>query len=141
MSPGPSWGTFLPWSRACNGRIAVGILCSVRVTAREDARHGFSGTYRVPAVQAHDHFPRVAPGVHAGHGRSDVGTGKARSSEHLLALVVLLKSFQKLGYFPDLDEVPQLVVEHVRGLLELGEDVEPPARFDAYGRATAGFRP
>lgn len=51
--------------------------------------------------------------------------GKARSAEHLLALVVLLKSYQKLGYFPDLDEVPPLVVEHVRGLLELGEDVEP----------------
>lgn len=28
--------------------------------------------------------------------------GKARSPEHLLALVVLLKSYQKLGYFPDL---------------------------------------
>ncbi|GGV57106.1 hypothetical protein GCM10010245_90190 [Streptomyces spectabilis] len=51
--------------------------------------------------------------------------GKARSAEHLLALVVLLKSYQKLGYFPDLDEVPQLVVEHVRGLLELGGEVEP----------------
>ncbi|MEU9005376.1 DUF4158 domain-containing protein [Streptomyces sp. NPDC048551] len=51
--------------------------------------------------------------------------GKARSPEHLLALVVLLKSYQKLGYFPDLDEVPKLVVEHVRGLLELGAQVEP----------------
>lgn len=29
------------------------------------------------------------------------------------------------GCFPDLDEVPRLVVEHVRGLLELGEEVEP----------------
>ncbi|MFD6230527.1 DUF4158 domain-containing protein [Streptomyces sp. NPDC060232] len=27
--------------------------------------------------------------------------------------------------FPDLDEVPKLVVEHVRGLLELGDEVEP----------------
>ncbi|MFC8095412.1 DUF4158 domain-containing protein [Streptomyces sp. NPDC057301] len=51
--------------------------------------------------------------------------GKARSPEHLLALVVLLKSYQKLGYFPDLDDVPKLVVEHVRGLLELGDEVEP----------------
>ncbi|MGW3622532.1 DUF4158 domain-containing protein [Streptomyces sp. NPDC000880] len=31
--------------------------------------------------------------------------GKARSAEHVLALVVLLKSYQKLGYFPDLAEV------------------------------------
>ncbi|MBQ1095040.1 Tn3 family transposase [Streptomyces sp. b94] len=51
--------------------------------------------------------------------------GKARSAEHLLALVVLLKSYQKLGYFPDLSEVPHVVVEHVRGLLELGDEVEP----------------
>jgi hypothetical protein len=51
--------------------------------------------------------------------------GKARSSEHLLALVVLLKSYQKLGYFPDLGEVPELVVGHVRGLLELDESVSP----------------
>ncbi len=56
--------------------------------------------------------------------------GKARSPEHLLALVVLLKSFQKLGYFPSLDEVPELVVGHVRGLLGLEEAVRP--RHDAY---------
>ena len=36
-----------------------------------------------------------------------------RSPEHLLALVVLLKSYQRLGYFPDLFEVPLVVVEHV----------------------------
>ncbi|MGW1710047.1 DUF4158 domain-containing protein [Streptomyces sp. NPDC002206] len=51
--------------------------------------------------------------------------GKARSAEHLLALVVLLKSYQKLGCFPDLAEVPALVVEHVRDLLGLGEEVAP----------------
>ncbi|MBZ6476415.1 Tn3 family transposase [Streptomyces griseocarneus] len=51
--------------------------------------------------------------------------GKARPAEHVLALVVLLKSFQKLGYFPDLAEVPEPVVEHVRGLLGMGEEVEP----------------
>ncbi|SDC26982.1 Tn3 family transposase [Streptomyces prasinopilosus] len=51
--------------------------------------------------------------------------GKARSAEHVLALVVLLKSYQKLGHFPDLAEVPELVVGHVRGLLGLGEGVAP----------------
>lgn len=50
---------------------------------------------------------------------------KARSLEHLLALVVLLKSYQKLGYFPDLGEVPELVVGHMRGLLGLDESVSP----------------
>jgi hypothetical protein len=51
--------------------------------------------------------------------------GKARSPERLLALVVLLKNYQKLGYFPDLGEVPELVVGHVRGLLEQDESVQP----------------
>ncbi|MET9566239.1 hypothetical protein [Streptomyces tauricus] len=41
--------------------------------------------------------------------RADPG-GKARSPEHLLALVMMLRSYQKLGYFPDLDQVPELVV-------------------------------
>ena len=29
---------------------------------------------------------------------------------HLLALAVWLKSYQRLGYFPKLDEVPEIVV-------------------------------
>lgn len=41
-------------------------------------------------------------------------------------LVVLLKSFQKLGHFPSLDEMPEPAVGHVRGLLALDEDVQPP---------------
>ena len=49
---------------------------------------------------------------------------KTRTEEHLLALLVLLKSYQRLGYFPDLSEVPLPVVEHIRGLLELKPDVE-----------------
>ena len=39
----------------------------------------------------------------------------AGSDEHLLALVVLLKAFNRLGYFPVLDEVPAEVVGHIRG--------------------------
>lgn len=44
---------------------------------------------------------------------------RTRSARSLLALVVLLKSFQRLGCFPDLVEVPSSVVEHVRGCLGL----------------------
>jgi hypothetical protein len=39
--------------------------------------------------------------------------------------VVWLKSFQRLGYFPELFEVPIAVVEHVQGYLGLGRGVEP----------------
>jgi Domain of unknown function (DUF4158) len=45
--------------------------------------------------------------------------GATRAEAHLLALVVLLKGFQRLGYFPRLDAVPGAVVEHVRGVLRL----------------------
>jgi hypothetical protein len=48
---------------------------------------------------------------------------KTQNDQHLLALVVWLKSYQRLGYFPKLDEVPAVVVEHVRGLLDLSDEV------------------
>ncbi|WP_411152435.1 DUF4158 domain-containing protein [Streptomyces sp. A30] len=48
---------------------------------------------------------------------------RIRSDEHLLALA--LKCYQKLGYFPKGDEVPEAVVEHVRGGLELAEGTGP----------------
>src|SRR5260370_12339709 len=51
------------------------------------------------------------------------------SDPRLLALTVWLKSYQRLGYFPKLDEVPQVVVEHVREALRLPADVV--AEFDA----------
>src|SRR5450755_2260694 len=38
---------------------------------------------------------------------------RARSDEHLLALVLALRCFQRLGYFPRLAEVAEIVVEPV----------------------------
>ena len=49
--------------------------------------------------------------------------GFAGSDEHLLAMVVLLKCFGRLGYFPPLQTVPAVVIEHVRRDLGLPEDV------------------
>ncbi len=48
---------------------------------------------------------------------------KTQAARHLLGLVVLLKSYQRLGYFPRLAEVPAAVVEHVRTRLGLDGDV------------------
>ncbi|MFC7641327.1 DUF4158 domain-containing protein [Streptosporangium lutulentum] len=48
---------------------------------------------------------------------------KTQSDQHVLALVVWLKSYQRLGYFLKLDEVPAVVVEHVRDLLDLSGEV------------------
>lgn len=49
----------------------------------------------------------------------------AGSDEHLLALVILLKAFNRLGYFPALDEAPAEVVGHIRRDLRLPEHVPP----------------
>ena len=53
--------------------------------------------------------------------------GRTRSDEHLLALVVSLKCFQRLGYFPRGEQVPEVVVEHIRDCLGLDEGTIPDA--------------
>ena len=54
---------------------------------------------------------------------------KTTAAPNMLALVVWLKSFQYLGYFPGLDEVPESVLTHIHGALGLSEGV--PADVDA----------
>jgi Domain of unknown function (DUF4158) len=44
---------------------------------------------------------------------------KTSADAHLLALTVWLKSYRRLGYFPKLEDVPDVVVEHVRDALKL----------------------
>jgi len=48
-----------------------------------------------------------------------------RSEAHLLALVVALKCFQRLGHFPRRDHVPAAVVDHVRRCLDLADATMP----------------
>lgn len=50
---------------------------------------------------------------------------KTGTDEHLLALTLALKCFQKMGRFPKAAEVPEAVLEHVRWCLELDERVLP----------------
>ncbi|WP_405680578.1 MULTISPECIES: DUF4158 domain-containing protein [unclassified Streptomyces] len=59
--------------------------------------------------------PKTVPEAHA--------SGQVRSDNHLLALMVQLKCFNRMGYFPRLDDVPEAVVAHIRRDLGLGEDV------------------
>ena len=59
---------------------------------------------------------------------------RTHSPQGLLALVVWLKSFQRLGRFPGLGEVPPQVVDHVRGLLGLGAGVAPELDSDRTGK-------
>ncbi|MGZ4543212.1 MAG: DUF4158 domain-containing protein [Mycobacteriaceae bacterium] len=46
----------------------------------------------------------------------EIGWAQERTAtdQHKLALVVLLKCYQRLGYFPSLDMVPADVVAYVR---------------------------
>jgi len=48
-----------------------------------------------------------------------------RPDGHRLNWLVLLKSFQRLGYFPKLDEVPTVIVTHIRDCLRLGPGMAP----------------
>ncbi|MEU1387341.1 MULTISPECIES: DUF4158 domain-containing protein [unclassified Nonomuraea] len=41
------------------------------------------------------------------------------------ALVLALKCFQKMARFPSPDEIPEVVIDHVRRCLELAEDIWP----------------
>jgi TnpA family transposase len=50
-----------------------------------------------------------------------------RSAEHRLAFAMLFKSFQHLGYVPNLDEVPGYVVNQLRVSLKLRRSVLPAA--------------
>jgi hypothetical protein len=61
--------------------------------------------------------------------------GNSRSPDRRLALLVLLKCFQFLRYFPALDEIPPDVVEHVSATLAM-----PPAQAIEYPSPTALYR-
>jgi hypothetical protein len=47
---------------------------------------------------------------------------QTRSESHLLALILSLKCFQRLGYFPTLEEVPEVVLHQLRRCLALKDD-------------------
>ena len=39
-------------------------------------------------------------------------------------LIVLLKSFQRLGYFPNLEQIPQDIINYLRDYLKLSEELD-----------------
>jgi hypothetical protein len=49
----------------------------------------------------------------------------ARSLTSQLSLLVLLKSFQQLGYLPKISDVPAAIVSHIRNCLSLIPAIEP----------------
>ena len=49
----------------------------------------------------------------------------ARQPGHRLTLALLLKSFQRLGYFPAIDDVPAAFVRHLRNALRYRVQIKP----------------
>lgn len=74
-------------------------------------------------------------------------TKRTRQPGHRLLLTVLLKTFQRLGYFCAIEEIPPAVIRHIRGALKLRaqvklDHIEPRTlyRYHAQVRAYLGVR-
>lgn len=67
--------------------------------------------------------------------QDEVSWARARTTTeaHRLALLVLLKCYQRLGYFPNLLKVPSGVISHVRA--QVGIDGDVPAVHEAQATA------
>ncbi len=52
-------------------------------------------------------------------------TQSAQGAGPQLSLMVLLKVFQRLRYFPAPQEIPVTIIEHIRSAMKLAEDVLP----------------
>jgi len=52
---------------------------------------------------------------------------EARQPAHRLTLAVFLKCFQRLGYFPKFDDVPSVVVRHIRNAMSFRAKLKPAA--------------
>lgn len=64
--------------------------------------------------------------------------------EHLLALLLMLKSYRRMGCFPALEDVPEMVVDFVRRAVELPEGTLPVYRAERtakHHRAWSASRP
>ncbi|WP_406486631.1 Tn3 family transposase [Streptomyces sp. NBC_01563] len=59
--------------------------------------------------------------------------------EHLLALLLMLKSYQRMGCFPALEDVPEQVVEFVRRQVELPEGTLPLYRAERTAKHHRGL--
>jgi hypothetical protein len=53
---------------------------------------------------------------------NEVGWVSTRSHAGRLGLLVLLKTFQQLHYFPEIESVPSEIVAHIRSVLRLPPD-------------------
>src|SRR5690348_13050031 len=60
-----------------------------------------------------------------GRAESDWVAERTDSNEHQLALLLMLKSYQRMGCFPKRVEIPDMVVDFVRRAVDLPEGTLP----------------
>src|SRR5579859_3140497 len=52
-------------------------------------------------------------------------TTRARGDGPQLALMILLKVFQRLGYFPSPQEIPGTIISHIRAVMQFSDGLIP----------------
>ena len=52
------------------------------------------------------------------------GRSNTQGEKNFFNLIVLLKSFQRLGYFPQLAQIPTAIIKHLRDYLKLSENMD-----------------
>ncbi|GAA3112422.1 DUF4158 domain-containing protein [Streptosporangium carneum] len=67
--------------------------------------------------------------------------GKTQDDQHPPALLVRLKAYQRLGYFPKLADVPPVVAEHTRGVIGLTEQIVLTDVAERSAKRHRSFRP
>jgi uncharacterized protein DUF4158 len=97
-----------PWLRWCD----VGLVVSIERTAYPRFKR---------LITAHELHLFFSPT------RDEVAWASEATDcdEHLLALLLMLKSYQRMGCFPRLEDVPEMVVDFVRRAVELPEGTLP----------------
>ncbi|MEU2389627.1 DUF4158 domain-containing protein [Streptomyces sp. NPDC007369] len=86
-------------------------------------------------ITAHELHPFFSPTRDELQWAADATDG----AEHLPALLLMLKSYQRMGRFPALEEVPEQVVEFVRRQVELPEGTLPLYRAERTAKHHRGL--
>jgi hypothetical protein len=72
-------------------------------------------------------------------GELEWAAGATDGDEHLLALLLMLKSYQRMGCFPAVENVPEMVVDFVRRAVELPEGTLPVYRAERTAKHHRGL--
>jgi hypothetical protein len=65
-----------------------------------------------------------------------------RGEQSILSFLVLYKAFQRLGYFPSPDDIPAVIVEHIRACVQVSSEVTvsyPPRTLYRHQRAIRAY--